>query len=154
MPQFLAYTALMAQLEVDIVAAWPDTRKIYRGWPPLTPKVFPCAIIELDEANPLDQSQPAGAVAVWQVPRLRITRLAALPTDKSVGLMDQQIEEANALIALLEASGYYPSATEGPMQECIAGVGAIPEQAAMPEERYSVTVDFAGRIRQEYQYRS
>lgn len=144
MPKLNAYTDLMARLEVDIKAAWPTVQKIYRGSPFLPPKHFPYVVITLDPDDPVKQTLDGGVKAAWQQPNVFITKVEVLPSDKTVGVQDRQISDANALIGLLETSTTYAGVVQDPW----AGVGPIPSPGDDKDEVFSVTVLFTCRVRE------
>ena len=108
MPAFDAYEGIFTALEVDVRAALPETGKVHRGWPRLVQKSWPYAVIWLNPEAPISQ-EPESAQGTYQRPDIRITYVAPLPADKSLSVLDQQIEDANALCARLERNNYYQS---------------------------------------------
>ncbi len=150
MPAFRSYDRIMAALEADVMTAWPDTLKVYPGWPRLQPKVYPHVIIALDQERPVDQKSDGSVQGYYQSPQFAITRVQALPADKTIPPQAQQVSDANALIAQLERNSNYMDIDNSAIAMWPVGnLDEIPAPGLADKDQvYEVSVSFACTIRE------
>lgn len=145
MPRFTAYQALMTALETDIRAAWPQVRRIYRGWPKTEPaRGEAYAVIWFDPEAPI-QYEPSGQ-AMMLTPRLFITKIEPLPRVPE-HYQDRQVADADALIARLERDIRYAEGDDGyTMQDPWGTLGRL--DMVHDEQVFITQVMFSARVRE------
>lgn len=140
MPAFAIYEDLMDAIEADVVAAWSDSKKVFRGMPRTVQTSYPYAAIILDENAPLSQ-EPDSVQGYTQTPNISVVRVNSLPADKSVSVQSLQVADANLLIARLERSFKYLDANDDPLAaDPVAMLAGMASEAN--EKVYSVEVRF------------
>ncbi len=147
MPAFRTYDDLMAAISADVLVAWPDTKKVYHGYPRVVINVWPVAVIALEPEAPISQDWDS-VQGLTQKPNFTVTRLATLPVDKTVSVQGLQVEQANALIARLERNAYFQSvAALNVARNPVGMLGAIPTPGDK-DSVYEVDVQFTCEIRE------
>lgn len=98
-------------MEADIREAWPQVRRIYRGWPKIEVRQGEAyAVIWFDPEAPI-QYEPSGQ-AMMLSPRLFVTKVEPLPRVPE-HYQDRQVADANALIARFERDHRYALGEDG-----------------------------------------